>query len=106
MILPSAYDAPRFTSSQHALPNENGLTGGAKIHFTAGPGLVRSNAISLSGNAVTMYSVLPTTSGCPSCPSRIPSSYFQTSASFDTFDVSIVVSGLKRVAPYVRPGRT
>src|SRR3569623_2098174 len=71
MILPSAYEAPRLTTSQHAMPTERGSGCGRYSHSSA-PFFVRSSAIRLFGYGVTTYIVEPTTSGLPSWPCGTP----------------------------------
>src|SRR5437764_1309949 len=96
MILPSAYDGPRFTTSQHASPCAVVSGFGLYIHFTVAPGLERSNAYRRFGYGVTTYMVLPTTSGAASCPRCTPVAKVHAGFSDATLLALISFSPLKR----------
>src|SRR5579884_1956110 len=67
------------------------------------PGLVRSRAATMFGNALCTYITLLMTSGFPSWPFNTPVENVQAALRFFTFDRLICVSGLKRCRSYVRP---
>src|SRR5512140_515643 len=96
MILPSAYEGPRFTTSQHASPCALATGFGLYIHLSDAPGLERSNAYSRLGYGVTTYIVWPTTIGAASWPRSTPVGNVQAAFSDATCPVLISFSPLKR----------
>src|SRR5688572_5195319 len=83
---PSAYAAPRFTTSQQATPCAAGTGFGSTRHFTGAVGFVRSRAYSVFGYGVTMYIVVPTTSGAASWPRTTPVENVHATRSVATFE--------------------
>src|SRR5438128_2059407 len=70
--LPDAYATPRFTTSQHATPCAAARGFGSNFHLVGAPGLVRSSAYNTFGYGVTIYIVLPTTTGAAPWPLTTP----------------------------------
>ena len=93
-ILPSAYAAPRFTTSQQAIGIASSLCVGWNFHLIGVPGWLRSRAYTMLGNGVTTYMVSPTTSGVPSWPRSTPVENVQATSRFLTFSAEIRSSGL------------
>src|SRR6185503_20569751 len=96
-IFPSAYDAPRFTTSQHATPIAACAFSGRYFHLSGKPGCVRSIAYATFGYGVTTYIVFPTTSGCPSCPRSTPVENVHDTCSLAAFAGVICERLLKRL---------
>src|SRR5688572_18111243 len=88
---PSAYTAPRLTTSQQATPLAAEIGLGSCTHFTGAPGFVRSSAYSMFGQGVTTYIVSFTTSGAASWPATTPVEKVKTTPRRLTFSRVICV---------------
>src|SRR5437899_7472063 len=64
------YATPRFTRSQHAIGFASAGWAGTCFQIIGAPGLVRSRANTMFGNALCTYITLLITSGLPSWPLR------------------------------------
>src|SRR2546421_7837298 len=104
--LPPSTTRPRFTTSQHATPWAAFTGCGLYDHLVGRPSFVRSSAYTKFGKGVTMYIVLPATTGAASCPRVTPVEKVDTTRRFCTFLLLISVSALKRVPWKSFAGRT
>src|ERR687888_62938 len=93
-LVPAWYARPRFTRSQQAIGFASAGWGGTCFQIIGAPGLVRSRAYTMFGNALWTYITLLITSGFPSWPFRTPVENVQATLRFFTFVRLIAVSGL------------